>query len=267
MNHTVANKNALSGIAVKFLVTTFCIMLLCWGGILLINCFWDLRYGTPFFMVLYMLGGFSPTISAVFWVLKDKILPWKQILQTVFSFKQKFWLYITVFCFAGLSFAVPLMMGHAHITGPLYMPLLLLPLMLFGGGLEEVGWRWVLQPALEKKMPFVPATMLTAAIWAVWHLPLFLIEGVPQYTMPYGSFVIMVFGLAFALAAVYRVSHSVWLCVVLHSLINALNGTIVPDQTIVATAVTAAVVIAVSLLTVMIQKHTVIKRSLRMGKQ
>ena len=50
-------------------------------------------------------------------------------------------------------------------------------MMLFGGGNEEVGWRMILQPELEKKFNFHIATIFTAIIWWLWHLPIFFIKG------------------------------------------------------------------------------------------
>lgn len=42
---------------------------------------------------------------------------------------------------------------------------------LFGATAEEVGWRGVLQPALETRLPRWGAGALTGLLWSVWHLP------------------------------------------------------------------------------------------------
>ena len=34
---------------------------------------------------------------------------------------------------------------------PLYVALISFPIMIIGGGLEEIGWRGILQPALQKR--------------------------------------------------------------------------------------------------------------------
>lgn len=34
---------------------------------------------------------------------------------------------------------------------PIYAIVFMIPMMLLGGGLEEAGWRYILQPELEKK--------------------------------------------------------------------------------------------------------------------
>ena len=63
---------------------------------------------------------------------------------------------------------------------PIYALIALIPMMLFAGGLEEAGWRYILQPELEKKYPYIAATIIVSLIWWLWHLPLFYINGVGQ---------------------------------------------------------------------------------------
>ncbi|MDR1220404.1 MAG: CPBP family intramembrane metalloprotease [Treponema sp.] len=44
--------------------------------------------------------------------------------------------------------------------------------------LEEAGWRYILQPELDKKYGFIISAIIVAPIWAIWRLPLFFIPGV-----------------------------------------------------------------------------------------
>jgi membrane protease YdiL (CAAX protease family) len=60
-------------------------------------------------------------------------------------------------------------------------------LVFFGFG-EEIGWRGLLQPQLERSYPTVLAANFVALVWAAWHLPLFGIT--PSYrAMPAIGFV------------------------------------------------------------------------------
>lgn len=56
--------------AIKFLVFTFLLTFGCWGAIILANQFEYLVYGTPISMIIYLIGGLSPTIVAYFYLKK-----------------------------------------------------------------------------------------------------------------------------------------------------------------------------------------------------
>lgn len=94
--------------------------------------------------------------------------------------------------------------------------------MILGGGIEEEGWRHILQPELEKKYNFAISTLIVSVIWWLWHLPLFYIQGVNQYGKSFLVFGINVLGLTFALASIKKITNSVWLCVLFHCIINSL---------------------------------------------
>jgi membrane protease YdiL (CAAX protease family) len=51
---------------------------------------------------------------------------------------------------------------------------------LFGGGLEEPGWRGYLLPEMQRRHSPLVAALVIGVVWAVWHLPLFLLPGTVQ---------------------------------------------------------------------------------------
>jgi Type II CAAX prenyl endopeptidase Rce1-like len=55
------------------------------------------------------------------------------------------------------------------------LPLLFLVLRLVNGLGEEGGWRGYLFPSFRMRFALVPASMAVTAIWAAWHVPLFLV--------------------------------------------------------------------------------------------
>lgn len=67
-----------------------------------------------------------------------------------------------------------------YLGNPWYLFIVFMPMMFFGGGLEEIGWRGVLQPFLEKRFSLFPAALIQGAIWSVWHLPLWLVPNTSQ---------------------------------------------------------------------------------------
>ncbi len=86
---------------------------------------------------------------------------------------------------------------------------------------EETGWRGFLQPELKRRFPFPVATALTAAIWTVWHLPLWLMPSSNHYGDSLVGFVINIFVWSFVLAAIYKATRSVLACAAYHAFVNA----------------------------------------------
>ena len=107
---------------------------------------------------------------------------------------------------------------------PWYFFILLLFVMIIGGGLEEVGWRGFLQPALEEKLGFIPATLVMGVIWAVWHAPLWLVNNANQKGFNFLSFATYCVVFSFTLAMLYRVSKSVLCVILLHAWGNVVLG-------------------------------------------
>lgn len=92
------------------------------------------------------------------------------------------------------------------------------------GGNEELGWRAVLEPELERGMPFSAACLVTEVIWGLWHLPLWFTQGAGRETTPFLAFVALAVLLSFWLSALYRAGGCVFSCCLLHALTNTLIG-------------------------------------------
>jgi membrane protease YdiL (CAAX protease family) len=99
--------------------------------------------------------------------------------------------------------------------------LLIVSLFAFG---EEVGWRGYMQRRIVTQYGIAKGIALTAAIWAVWHLPYSLsslhhIAEVPLYAllliMPVGHF-----GLGLFLGWLYQRTGSIWLAAIAHGAAN-----------------------------------------------
>ena len=54
----------------------------------------------------------------------------------------------------------------------------LMGMMLFLGPVEELGWRGVAQPILQRHMAPIWAGALIGTTWGIWHLPVFFLSGV-----------------------------------------------------------------------------------------
>ena len=58
--------------------------------------------------------------------------------------------------------------------------LLALLLMAIKGPIEEIGWRGLALPLLQRSLAPIWAALVLGTIWAIWHLPAFLLSGTPQ---------------------------------------------------------------------------------------
>lgn len=238
----------MSKLNIKYLIYTFIIMIMCWGtcivcsinGILLSDNYW--------LYIPYLLGGLSPTIASFIVLKQNKVITgFKEWIKNVFDFKHNLWSYVIVVLFA-IIFILPQCLISGYEKGaPLFTIIFMVPMMLFGGGLEEAGWRYILQSELEKKCNFLISTIIVSVIWWLWHLPLFHIQGVAQYGQNFLAFGLNVLGLSFALACIRRNTNSVWLCVLFHCIINSLSGIYIVNNNILGNIVSALIVIVCSL--------------------
>ncbi|MCR5249247.1 MAG: CPBP family intramembrane metalloprotease [Lachnospiraceae bacterium] len=124
--------------------------------------------------------------------------------------------------FLTIRFAVPFLFGDGKVIGNWWQVALFVPIMLFFGGFEEIGWRGYLQDELESRFGSIVATLINCGIWAVWHLPLCLIKGTYQYSESYLWFIVSLTASAFALAAIHKVGGSVLPCILFHAVGNAI---------------------------------------------
>ena len=136
-----------------YLVYTFFIMLICWGLCVICSLNGILLNENYFLYIPYALGGLSPTIASFFAQKQsNKVANFKEWLRNIFDFKHNIFSYFMVIALA-ILFILPQCLISGYENGvPLYAIFVLIPIMLLGGGLEEEGWRHILQPELEKNI-------------------------------------------------------------------------------------------------------------------
>ncbi len=238
-------------ILVQFLVVTGVIALVSWGICVAFSLLGFSLNKDYWMYIPYMIGGLSPTIASYFVLKRNrKISGFREWLRNVFDAKQPVWAYLIMLLFAVLYFIPQIMILGLTEMKPVYLLIVLVPMMLFGGGLEEAGWRYILQPELDEKIGYSLSAIIVSVIWAVWHLPLFFIAGTGQQGTSFLLFSISVIGLTFALGALRKITKSVFLCVLLHSLINACRGVFIFKDTFVSVIVMSALLVGVSVFAV-----------------
>jgi membrane protease YdiL (CAAX protease family) len=233
-------------------------MLICWGALIFLSINGITIKNVPILFIPYIIGGFSPTIASLIAFKKNnvKFMVW---LKSIFDFKHNLVSYLLIIIFEIAAYLPQgIISGYNNTNIPFFAIILLIPQSLVGGGLEEAGWRNILQPELENKFSFTISTLIVATIWWVWHLPLFFIEGVSQFGTSYLNFGIMVFGLSFALASIKKNTNSVWLCVLFHCIFNALFEIFLLNDKIYDKILTTAILIILSYIVIGIQKKKLI---------
>lgn len=70
-------------------------------------------------------------------------------------------------------------------------PLAIIPFVLFtlifGPLPEEMGWRGYGLEHLQRRLTALPANLIVGTVWALWHLPLFFLEGTYQSSLGVGT--------------------------------------------------------------------------------
>jgi membrane protease YdiL (CAAX protease family) len=240
----------------QFLLLTFSLTLFLWGLLAVLGRFGFTMNSHSWLYVPYILGGLSPAISSYIVLKKNNgVAGFREWIKNLFTVKipVKFYGLVILFYSMMLVMFVLIPPGLEKME-PVYVFFVSLPVMLIGGGLEEAGWRYILQPELDKKFGFILSSVMVAPIWAVWHLPLFFIQGVGQYGTNFLIFSTGIAGLTFVLGAIRKITGSVFLCVLFHSMVNAGYGTFIVTQTPVKNIITAVSITIVSIIAVFLLK-------------
>jgi membrane protease YdiL (CAAX protease family) len=248
----------MSKLSRDFLAFTFLIMLVSWG-ICFVFGLNDISIKNNYFLYIpYLIGGWSPTIASYIAFKKENgTTLFKGWLKNIFDFKQNVLSYLLIVIF-GIIYILPQCIISGYDNGaPLYAIIIMIPMMLFGGGLEETGWRYILQSELEKRFNFTVSTLIVSIIWWIWHLPLFFIQGVNQYGTNYFGFGITVLGLSFSLASIRKNTNSVWLCILFHCVANALAGIYIIKYNTYGNIVTTIILVTAAYISIGIQRKKI----------
>ena len=79
---------------------------------------------------------------------------------------------------------------------PWYGVLPMFAAALLIGPVEEIGWRGVALPLLQRRYSPLWASLILGAFWGFWHLPAFLLSGTEQSAWSFGPFVLGVLALS-----------------------------------------------------------------------
>ncbi|MEW5870768.1 MAG: type II CAAX endopeptidase family protein [Chloroflexota bacterium] len=184
----------------------------------LIAIFGELSISNP----LFILAVYSPGFASVFLVgrtygIKGLGSFFRRL--TLWRVSRGWWLFLIL--------GIPaIMYSGAAVTGTISAPfpfspwhqvLPALALALFLGPIEEFGWRGLALPLLQRRFNPFWAGLILGIIWAVWHIPAFLIGGTPQSAWSFAPYFAGVIAISVILTALFNDSRgSLLLAVLIH---------------------------------------------------
>lgn len=194
------NSRAVKDVFIFFAITIGFSYLIFWGPIALFQIptisFVNKTMGPIWAIILFMLGGFVPSLTAIALTgIKEGKPAMKRLWDRVTQFRIGWRWYLTVVLLVFFGSAAQILMNNL-LGGSFDYTLFLkqlpsfLPLIIIGPLSEELGWRGYAQTRLQTRWNPVVAGIVVGMFWALWHLPLFLMVGTSQHelNMPFAGF-------------------------------------------------------------------------------
>lgn len=206
----------------RFLLTTFLITWPAWWLNAVLTSAGIIDYSSPIGTAIHTAGVFGPTIAGLSLIPGGFTL--KRGLAFTFGGLRRSLPWTAAFLVVPLVLLTAASDGLAEGFSPISAMGVFLAALMVSGGNEELGWRAVLEPELERRIPFFAACLATGAIWGLWHLPLWFTQGAGRETTPFLAFVALAMLLSFWLSALYRAGGCAFSCCLLHALANTLIG-------------------------------------------
>ncbi len=192
--------------------------------------------------ILISVGGLGPVIGVLIYFILQKSEKVKKDyfrrLIKIDNIKTSIWLIALFlpFIVVALSNLIDYTITSTTLAGLRLLPIdqkfldagLFYPIFLvfFGPIPEELGWRGVAFEELLQRVNYYKAQLIVAIFWALWHLPLFFIEGSYQnnlgvFTLPFWMFNINILSNSFITGWIYiKSNRSLLVAILFHYTIN-----------------------------------------------
>lgn len=206
----------------RFLLTTFLVTWPAWWLNAVLTSAGIIEYSGLIGTAINTAGVFGPTVAGLSLIPGGFTL--KRGLAFTFGGLRRSLPWTTAFPVVPLVLLTATSDGLAQGFSPVSAMGVFLAALLVSGGNEELGWRAVLEPELERSVPFSAACLATGAIWGLWHLPLWFTQGAEREATPFPAFAAPAVLLSFWLSALYRAGGRAFSCCLLHALANTLIG-------------------------------------------
>jgi membrane protease YdiL (CAAX protease family) len=118
------------------------------------------------------------------------------------------------------SLASPRPVENVHFV-PLEALVLFLIMFFIGGGLdEEIGWRGYALDRILRKYNALVSSLVLAAVWILWHLPVFFLTETNQSLIPFWLWALPVIPLTIMENWIYINTRSIFAVAVFHTVGN-----------------------------------------------
>ncbi len=174
---------------------------------------------------LFILAVYAPAIAAMLLVvIRGGFAGLGRFLSRLFLWRCSVWWYAFLLLGIPLLFAA----GAAVKGAPWAFPfdglapfLVAMGFMLILGPMEEIGWRGLALPLLQRRMAPIWAGVLLGIVWGVWHLPAFLLSGTPQSAWSFTPFIIGAVSLSLIITPMFNAARgSILLPLLFHFQLN-----------------------------------------------
>ena len=176
-------------------------------------------------MVFPLLGLFGPCVAAIIVLYLSRGCAGLAQLGNKFQLSRA----LVAWCILGallpLVLIVPLWLLHVWWWGAIGFKLSALSLMSLVVAVliigEEVGWRGFLLPYLLQRYSPLNSSVIVGLVWAIWHLPNFLLSNYPHYGLPFSAFVVMTLAFSVLFTWLYlNTGGSLVIAVIFHAALN-----------------------------------------------
>lgn len=198
-------------------------------AVLLLLRLLQITYPPSLNLVFLAIGGTSSAVwGSIVSKRSNSVNSYKEIFFDFFCVRQPIRYYGFILIFIIILFGASIFTGKI-LEGVMWFtfPLCFVQSVVFGG-IEEIGWRYTFQPLLEKKRPYEVASVVTFLSWGLWHYMYFYITD-SIANIEHTTFLLGLLVSCFVLGAIYRITHSLWLCVFYHCLLNTFSQTLEPN--------------------------------------
>jgi membrane protease YdiL (CAAX protease family) len=180
----------------------------------------------PFWAItLFLVGGFVPSLLGIFLTRKKEGLSGlRQLGQRIIQFNFGWrWYGVTfLIIIAGTAgqLTINKLLGNTF-NGHLFLAQLgsFLPLLIIGPLSEEIGWRGYALEKLQTRWNALTSSLIVGVVWALWHLPLFMMLGASYHESgdPFIGFMIKMTASSILYTWLYNnTKHSLWSAILLH---------------------------------------------------